>query len=194
MNRVSVRSVRLPEGSLVAYSGAIGSNTPPQLATRGLTMPGVAGQGSGSRLACACCRVWMVLGCHMIFGVEWNKDSAGDIKGSGGLWLTGWSQSGCTGCLWVLLGVMRLLGTRSLVVGVAVASLVCPGARLGSGIGTWITEWAGAVRGGLIWGSGMHTGAVSRGRLVAGVWQDGRCKMGRFLTLNTILGRELQLG
>ena len=70
VDRVSVGSVRLPEGSLVAYSGAIGSNTPPQLATRGLTMPGVAGQGSGSRLACACCRVRMVLGCHMIFGVE----------------------------------------------------------------------------------------------------------------------------
>ena len=76
---------------------------------------------------------------------------------------------------------MRLLGTRSLVVGVAVASLVCPGARLGSGIGTWITEWAGAVRGGLIWGSGMHTGAVSRGRLVAGVWQDGKCTIGEIL-------------
>ena len=54
----------------------------------------------------------------------------------------------------MLLGVMRLLGTRSLVVGVAVASLVCPGARLGSGIGTWITEWAGAVREGLIWDQG----------------------------------------
>ena len=66
----SGRLARLPEGSLVAYSGAIGSNTPPQLATRGLTMPGVACQGSGIWLACACCRVWMVLGCHMIFGVE----------------------------------------------------------------------------------------------------------------------------